>query len=47
MMPPMGNTLPGQLLPGSAGPPGFPGVYPPHNTAQQQQVDVDMKTSNT
>ncbi|XP_026227818.1 SR-related and CTD-associated factor 4 [Anabas testudineus] len=44
MLPPMGNALPGQPLPGSAGPPGFPVVYPPHNIGQQQQdfsMDVD------
>ena len=40
MMPPMGHALPGQPLPGSAGPPGFPGVFPPHNATQQQQVDL-------
>lgn len=39
MMPPMGHALPGQPLPGSTGPPGFPGVYPPHSAAQQQ-VDI-------
>lgn len=38
MIPPMGHALPGQPLPGSTGPPGFPVVYPPHNAAQQQQV---------
>lgn len=37
-MPPMGHTLPGLPLSGSSGPPGFPGVYPPQNAAQQQQV---------
>ncbi|XP_067347830.1 SR-related and CTD-associated factor 4 isoform X2 [Channa argus] len=47
MMPPMGNALQGQGLPVSAGPPGFPGVYPPHNTTQQQQdMSVDMDHSS-
>ncbi|KAM4726983.1 SR-related and CTD-associated factor 4 isoform 2-T2 [Anableps anableps] len=43
-MPTMGHSLPGHPLPGSTGHPGFPGVYPPQNAAQQQQdssVDVD------
>lgn len=42
MMPPMGNSVPGQPLPGSTGPQGFPGVYPPHNIAQQQQVELTV-----
>lgn len=37
-MPPMGSGPPGQPLPGSTGPPGFLGVYPPQNAPQQQQV---------
>ncbi|AWO99754.1 putative splicing factor arginine/serine-rich 15 [Scophthalmus maximus] len=44
MMPHMGHALPGQPLPGSTGPPGFPVVFPHHNAAQQQQdmsVDTD------
>ncbi|XP_055370647.1 SR-related and CTD-associated factor 4 isoform X2 [Betta splendens] len=45
MMPPMGNALPGQSLPGTAGPPGFPGVYPPLGIAQQQQ-DLSMDTDH-
>lgn len=40
MMPPMGHALPGQPLPGSSGRPGFPGIFPPHNAAQQQQVPI-------
>ncbi|XP_040907111.1 SR-related and CTD-associated factor 4 isoform X3 [Toxotes jaculatrix] len=48
VMPPMGHALPGQPLPGSTGPPGFPGVYPPHSAAQQQQdLSVDMDRSST
>lgn len=43
MIPPVGHALPGQPLPASTGPPGFPGVFPPHNAAQQQQVDVMMR----
>ncbi|KAG7515581.1 splicing factor, arginine serine-rich 15 [Solea senegalensis] len=43
IMPPMGHVHPGQPLPGSTGPPGFPGVFPPHNAAQQQQ-DLSMDT---
>lgn len=43
MMPPMGNALPGQPLPGSTGLPGFPGVYPPHSIAQQQQVEISIE----
>lgn len=42
MMPPMGHVLPGQPLPGSAGPPGFPGVHPPHIATQQQQVHLKI-----
>lgn len=38
MMPSMGHALPGQPLPGSTGPPGFPGVFPAHNAVQQKQV---------
>lgn len=40
MMPPMGHALPGQPLPGSTVPSGFPGVFPPHTAAQQQQVRI-------
>ncbi|XP_078121801.1 SR-related and CTD-associated factor 4 [Sander vitreus] len=48
MMPPVGHALPGQALPGSTGPPGFSGVYPPHNAAQQQQdLSMDMDRSAT
>uniref|UniRef100_A0A8C2ZIX0 SR-related CTD associated factor 4 n=1 Tax=Cyclopterus lumpus TaxID=8103 RepID=A0A8C2ZIX0_CYCLU len=48
MMPPLGHALPGQPLPGSTGPPGFPGLYPPHNAAQQQQdLSIDMDHSST
>lgn len=36
MIPPVGHILPGQPLPGTAGLPGFPGVFPPQNSAQQQ-----------
>ncbi|TNM84811.1 hypothetical protein fugu_008989 [Takifugu bimaculatus] len=43
MMPPMGHALPGQLLPGSAGPPGFPGAFPPH---QQQEMSMEMDRSS-
>lgn len=35
----MGHALPGQLLPGSQGPPGFPGAFPPH----QQQVTAERR----
>ena len=45
MVPHMGHALPGQSPPGSAGPPGFPGGYPPHNAAHQQvgfQIYKDM-----
>lgn len=41
MMPPVGHILPGQPLPGTAGLPGFPGVRPPQNAAQQQ-VDSSL-----
>lgn len=41
-MPQMSHVLPGQLLPGSTGPPGFPGVFPPLNASQQQQVIVGL-----
>ncbi|XP_054482084.1 SR-related and CTD-associated factor 4 isoform X2 [Anoplopoma fimbria] len=48
MMPPLGHALPGQPLPGSIGPPGFPGLYPPQNIAQQQQdLSIDMDHSST
>ncbi|XP_031728585.1 SR-related and CTD-associated factor 4 isoform X1 [Anarrhichthys ocellatus] len=47
MMPPLGHALPGQPPPGSTGPPGFPGLYPPHNAAQQQQdLSIDMDHSS-
>lgn len=42
MMPPVGHVLAGQPLPGTAMPPGFPGVFPPQNAAQQQQVDIKI-----
>ncbi|CAN9501871.1 unnamed protein product [Ophioblennius macclurei] len=46
-MPPMGHVLPGQPLPGSTGLPGFPGVFPLHSSAQQQQdMSVDMDHSS-
>ncbi|XP_046907800.1 SR-related and CTD-associated factor 4 [Hypomesus transpacificus] len=38
MMPPLGQAHPGQSLPGSAGPPGFPGGYPHHNEAFSQHM---------
>uniref|UniRef100_H3CX52 SR-related CTD associated factor 4 n=1 Tax=Tetraodon nigroviridis TaxID=99883 RepID=H3CX52_TETNG len=49
MMPQMGHALPGQLLPGSTGPPGFPGMFPPHNASQQQRVSelsMEMEQSS-
>ncbi|XP_040038196.2 SR-related and CTD-associated factor 4 isoform X1 [Gasterosteus aculeatus] len=46
MMPPLGHALPGQPLPSSTGPPGFPGLYPPPNAAQQQQDSIDMDHSS-
>lgn len=36
MMPPVGHIIPVQPLPGAAGLPGFPGVCPPQNAAQQK-----------
>uniref|UniRef100_A0A3Q2PRA3 SR-related CTD associated factor 4 n=1 Tax=Fundulus heteroclitus TaxID=8078 RepID=A0A3Q2PRA3_FUNHE len=46
-MPTMGHSLPGQPLPGPAGHPGFPGVYPPQNAAKpQQDSTVDMDHSS-
>uniref|UniRef100_A0A3B3TK92 SR-related CTD-associated factor 4a n=2 Tax=Poecilia latipinna TaxID=48699 RepID=A0A3B3TK92_9TELE len=46
-MPTMGHTLPGHHIPGSTGLPGFPGIYPPQNAAQQQQdSSVDMDHSS-
>ncbi|XP_043996907.1 SR-related and CTD-associated factor 4 isoform X2 [Gambusia affinis] len=46
-MPTMGHSLPGHHIPGSAGLPGFPGIYPPQNAAQQQQdSSVDMDHSS-
>ncbi|KAL7390801.1 hypothetical protein ABVT39_028066 [Epinephelus coioides] len=48
MMPPIGHAVPGQTLPGSTGPPGFPGVFPPHSAAQQQQdLSMDADRSAT
>uniref|UniRef100_A0A087YGT8 SR-related CTD associated factor 4 n=1 Tax=Poecilia formosa TaxID=48698 RepID=A0A087YGT8_POEFO len=46
-MPTMGHALPGHHIPGSTGLPGFPGIYPPQNAAQQQQdSSVDMDHSS-
>ncbi|XP_008425450.1 splicing factor, arginine/serine-rich 15 isoform X1 [Poecilia reticulata] len=46
-MPSMGHALPGHHIPGSTGLPGFPGIYPPQNAAQQQQdSSVDMDHSS-
>ncbi|XP_077448196.1 SR-related and CTD-associated factor 4 isoform X3 [Stigmatopora argus] len=49
MMPPMGQAPPGQPFPGSAGPPGFHGVFPPppHSAQQQQELTVDSDRSST
>lgn len=44
MMPPIGHALPGQPLPGSTGHSGFPGGFPTHHTAQQQQQQVPLKS---
>lgn len=43
MVPPVGHTQPGQPIPGPTGPSGFPGLYPPHGAAQQQQVNLRLK----
>ncbi|KAK5858549.1 hypothetical protein PBY51_002682 [Eleginops maclovinus] len=47
LMPHMGHALPGQSPPGSAGPPGFPGGYPPHNAAHQQDLSMDIDRSSS
>ncbi|XP_019715154.1 splicing factor, arginine/serine-rich 15 isoform X1 [Hippocampus comes] len=47
MTPQMGQVVPGQPFSGPAGQPGFPGVYPPPHSAQQQQdstVDSDRSS---
>ncbi|KAK5887440.1 hypothetical protein CesoFtcFv8_016043 [Champsocephalus esox] len=47
MVPHMGHALPGQSPPGSAGPPGFPGGYPPHNAAHKPEVSMDLDRSSS
>ncbi|XP_057677380.1 SR-related and CTD-associated factor 4 isoform X2 [Corythoichthys intestinalis] len=48
MMPPMGQAQPGQPFPGSVGPPGFHGVFPPptHSSQQHQELTVDADRSS-